>query len=712
MPKIKFDFSNIPTFYEFYKLLGEASLFNPKEDAVSKVGDNKEDTLTHSIVRTLISAAELQTQLKQRSPNGKALLVKGSPGQGKTTIIQKYYETLARESGLEFTTSTDDFFNKLLIKYRNDENFKTDVREILSSQYEDSDENTLETIRNLPLKTITGIQTAIRALIKMPVDETLQSFFDRYINDHFFIFNITSDRNERDFFSGQSNITGERSPIDKSSKFYSVSLNTIWTPYLISGINGALFVDEITRIANQMPEALNALALLITERQVASSKISDNIFIVSAGNFGKAEMDEYTKPIGDALLQRFDTFELSVTVDDFYDYIQKKYSIYKNKDASKIQIPKNFSKTKLGKQEIKPDIYLESGKCAYEIFEYLITTQPELFLEDKRINLADKSSPKYEKQRYTRTGIENIKKTEPNRVLDSDYLERRSEVNTDGETTQSASREAIKLESSNRLLEQSFQDIICVIYNHIESISAKNENNLDAYSKFKNEKEEAMKRAAGAGSPAWGSAIYDIFKYGNYNPITFRNIISRQYKKVNVEKLAEVFSAKKWTSHLKSDYQGQDLGAVDFEPFKDSYNIDSTSIDTIMDFCIIINSFRHYFGNSGSTISNANKRFIVLMDDIKGNTDESKKKYITFILDYCFKYRPSDGIFLLRDLTNKIPKTGADGDEFTEELQNVLRGRKNGISDAQIAQAEMASQGMKYEGELPKDEEDEKDVKI
>ena len=710
MPKVRFESSNIPTFYEFYKLLGEASPFNPKQFGRSIPAGMGEANLASSIARSLVSASELKTLLGKMSPQNN-LMVKGSPGQGKSTIITQYFKTLASESNLEFAESTEDFFIKLVNRYRNDENFKSEIREILLSQYEDiSDENIIENIKNLPLKTVEGMQTAIRALVKIPVDDTLQSFFDRYINSKFFIFNVTSDRDERDFFSGQSNITGERSRIDKSSKYYSISVNSSWCPYFISKINGALFIDEVTRMAFSMPEALNAVSLLLTERKVGSSKISDNIFAVAAGNFSKAELGKFTANVGDAFKQRFTPVELSVTVDDFYDYLKSKYSVYKTMDASKIHIPKNWKNVEgLGEIEIdSPETFLQAGKAAYEILEYLITTKPELFLEDKRVAIeSNEKSPRYKQQRLTRRGVEIIKKdpSEKDRVK-GNYLQKKSDIGAVG-GDEDAEIEMMKLESANRMIEKGMGslELIGACYYQIKAGEARQQGDSDSEAKFLDESDGHVQLLIGKGSPTWRLAIDKIFFEGDYSPLTFRNLISRQYKKIDGSKLADVFSSKTWEKQLDPEYKGEGLPDMEYDDFETSYNSDSTSMDTMMDFSILVNSYKQYFGGKEIN-SNQKRQFVTMMYNIKGSSDESKKKYITFVLDYCFKYRPSDAMFLLGRLMNRLPLSGKEegAEEFNSQLLKVLQGRKNGISDAQIAQAEMAAQGMEYKGQLPEEE--------
>jgi hypothetical protein len=710
MSKIRFESNNIPTFYEFYKLLGEASPFNPKQFGRSMPSGMGEANLASSIARSLVSASELKTLLGQMSPQNN-LMVKGSPGQGKSTIIKQYFKTLAAQSGLEFADGSNDFFVKLVREYGDDERFKSDVRKVLSSAYEGSrDEGPLESINALQLKTISGMEAAIRSLVRMPVDDMIQSFFDRYINNKFFIFNVLSDRNERDFFAGQSNITGERSPIDRSSGYYGISVNKAWSPYFISKINGALFIDEVTRMAYSMPEALNAVSLLLTEREVGNSKVSDNIFAVAAGNFSKAELGKFTANVGDAFKQRFTPVELSVTVDDYYDYLKSKYSMYKTMDASKIKIPKNWTGTSLGQSEIESETFLQAGKAAYEVLEYLITTKPELFLEDKRISIeSDKTSPRYAQQKLTRKGIEKIKQdpSEKERIK-GDYLQRRSDVGAVG-GDEDAEIEMAKLESANRMIEKSIgeMELIGACYYQIKAGQAKQEGDSTAMNQFLGRSNSFLQTLVGKGSPSWRLAIDKIFIEGDYNPLTFRNLISRQYKQIDQNKLADVFSTKSWEKQLSPEYSGENLPDITYEDFEASYNADSTSKETIMDFAILVNSYKQYY-KSSPELSNIKRGFISMMDNIRGNTDDSKKKYITFVLDYCFKYRPSDAIFLLKGLLNRLPKAGEEGaEEFNSQLVEIVGKRKNQISDAQIAQAEMAEQGMKYEGELPKEEETE-----
>ena len=714
MPKVRFESSNIPTFYEFYKLLGEASPFNPKQFGRSIPSGMGEANLASSIARSLVSASELKTLLGQMSPQNN-LMVKGSPGQGKSTIIKQYFKSLASQSGLEFADGSNDFFVKLVKEYGDDENFKSDVRKVLASAFENNeDETPLENIKMLQLKTISGMEAAIRALVRMPVDDTVQSFFDRYINNKFFIFNVLSDRNERDFFAGQSNITGERSPIDKSSAYYGISVNKAWSPYFISKINGALFIDEVTRMAYSMPEALNAVSLLLTEREVGNSKVSDNIFAVAAGNFSKSELGKFTANVGDAFKQRFTPVELSVTVDDYYDYLKNKYSVYKTMDASKIKVPKNWTGTTLGKTEIEPETFLQAGRAAYEVLEYLITTKPELFLEDKRLNIeTDKSSPRYGQQKLTRKGVEKIKQDPSERErVKGDYLQRRSDIGAVG-GDEDAEIEMAKLESANRMIEKSIgeMELIGACYYQIKAGQAKEQGDSGAMNQFLNRSNSFLQTLVGKGSPSWRLAIDKIFIEGDYNPLTFRNLISRQYKKIDDSKLTDVFSTKTWEKQLDPEYAGENLPDITYEDFEASYNSDSTSMETMMDFAILVSSYKQYF-KSSPELSNIKRGFISMMDNIRGSSDESKKKYITFVLDYCFKHRPSDAMFLLKGLMNRLPKAGEEGaEEFNNQMLQVLQGRKNGISDAQIAQAEMAGQGMEYKGQLPEEEEEKEQVK-
>jgi hypothetical protein len=711
MAKIKFECSNIPTFYDFYKLLGEAPVFNPKRFGKPLPSSMAEANLESSIARSLVSASELKKILSHMSPQNN-LMVKGSPGQGKSTIIKEYFKTLAETSGLQFADGSEDFYAKLVTEYRDDERFKTDVKKVLSSAYEEAqDDVALENINALQLKTISGMETAIRSLVKLPLDNQVQSFFDRYINNKFFIYNVISDRNERDYFAGQSNITGERSTIDKSASYYGISVNKAWAPYFISKIKGALFIDEVTRIAYSMPEALNAISLLLTERVLGNTRISDNIFAVAAGNFSRSEQGKFTANVGDAFKQRFSPVELSVTVDDFYEYLKSKYSKYKKMNASEIKIPKNWNLTELGNDNIEPEIFLQAGKAAYEVLEYLLTTKPELFLEDKRLTIeTDTSSPRYARQKLTRKGVERIKQdpSQAGRVKGDTYLQRRGDVGAIG-GDEEAEVEMAKLESANRMIEKSMgeMELIAACYFHIKAAQAEDENDTEAMYEYQDRYKRVLTLLYGKGSPSWQLAIDKIFIEGDYNPLTFRALISRQYKQIDASKLQDVFSTKTWEKQLSPEYAGENLPDIDYEDFKASYNSDSNSRETIMDFAILIKSYKQYF-EKNSQLSNIKRGFIVMMDDIRGNTDESKKKYISFVLDYCFKYRPEDAMFLLKNLMNRLPKAGEEGaEEFTADLQGALSGRKNGISDAEIAQAELAAQGMEYKGELPKDQEDE-----
>jgi len=209
----------------------------------------------------------------------------------------------------------------------------------------------------------------------------------------------------------------------------------------------------------------------------------------------------------------------------------------------------------------------------------------------------------------------------------------------------------------------------------------------------------SLQGARELGSQRWAQSVTDVFENFQYSNQTFRNLVSRAAKEI--ENPSSLFGEEDTKA-----YEGQfpkniadplakgkisELGGLKFQEFIREYrSTEQFTEDSpcLMDFAILVNTLRHYF-ETGTVNVAIQSRFKGLISEMKGTTDESKKKYVEFMLDYAFNFRPKDAFFLFAKimfLNSKVDRTQKS--EFEDFLRS-LQSRENYVSDEEIAAAEL-----------------------
>lgn len=756
-------FSNFYSFYEEYQQKPLRSfLFSESDDEDEpKFGglstgksldvdpESEEHNTNANLAAQLISSSDLKRILDKTNPK-QYLLIKGSPGQGKSTIIEKFYKQYAESKGLIFCNSSEDFYKNIMRMYKSDspkkENaFLSECKNFIKT-LQDQDVSH-EVIDRLTINSVQDTQKVFRELIKVDTnDSKFVQFCNKYISSKFFISYMVTDSNEATFFTGQENITGKISKVTGETETYSKAFNEMLIPMYIPNIEILFFVDEITRIASSYTSSVNALNAILTSRKMFGKEFSDSVRFIMAGNFGKSEMGEYTRQLGEATAQRVIPLELSVNPDDFYEYFKNRYVDFKE---GRVPSPGKFSEfgknilggeenlekeriqTSKGSENEKLDVnkWNTSCKMAYNMMDAVIRYFPHLFMEDKKLIISSEEEDETGRHTLSRRGLETMTKRQKDSRFDqSTGLLKSPEDFDPTEQGDRSRREATSEYSSNRRLDSAMNSGILVqcMYYYLTVMDynkqLKSDIPMSQQMELKRKKGEAMLDyqqsvtvLLGLGSVYWKKAMNDVLNGTAQILRTLKERISRSYKPISKEDKERIFGL---TS--EGDIEAQ------LDPLRDKNDIAKknelidVAVDEIVEnqnpkermkiFATLINSLKTYYPPTSKSFNEIRRRVVApLVHGIRGNTEESKNNYIKFMLDYIFIERPSDAWYLINTLLNITPKD--DGDEKTAFMQipALLKSRENRLTDSEISAYELSHKYEKPENsETPPSDEEER----
>ena len=177
--------------------------------------------------------------------------------------------------------------------------------------------------------------------------------------------------------------------------------------------------------------------------------------------------------------------------------------------------------------------------------------------------------------------------------------------------------------------------------------------------------------------------------------------IGRNYKEITDQEKSRIFGKGKQfdsTRNLETQFSDEQdpMHDIAYDEFISAYHSDTPpSPDVFMDFAILVNKYRHQHGDELLSDTETGELKKVLRE-LRGTEPDSIKKYIVFMLDFIFEYRPKDGLYLIDKVMSIIPHGEAGIEEFYYQLKEILSQRRNKISDEQLAAAELEYKGEVY----------------
>ena len=758
---VNFITSNLPDFYNFYKILGEAEvgsaqdIFKRQQAAYAKLKTQQKqktggDVKITSEANRIVTISRMKQQISGMSA-GTVLCIQGSPGQGKTQGINQVFQSQSKKYGKTAVLSTQ-LFDQLAQDYGDDdEGFGMDLKKlckiITSGNKTPKETGALHVdAASQDIKNAAHLFNLLRVLIKGQrgyYSNQVADFFEKYIINKYYIYNEFSPDEDTETLAGMSSLLADENPLDGSRDSYSAAIKgRKWYPFMILNSDGAMFFDEITRFP---PKTRGSLITFLTTDDGHGNRmllqqypVSGHLRIVAAGNFkNTAEAQALPK----ALQGRMEFRDLNVTPDDFYEFFTKKFSKFSNissipesaipdvwselrEDLLSLESdelsPEQQRREQMVKrlldrfstvEKIDPNIFRTAATMAFDKFKWLVYNRPQLFMEDKSFPLSyeqEGEEQEGEDLSLTRKGFYNIKQ-DPSQKDRIDTARGILKSMMDDEASLSENPEedekaCVRHYSQNRLLLRSFVMYFIpmeyVMQLRIQAAMSDEEGGEEGFPharEYNDLYRNSLQGARELGSQRWAQSVTDVFENFHYSNQTFRNLVSRASKEI--QDPASLFGSEDTGAYSqafsKDDALAKgkinELGGLKFQEFIREYrSTEQFTEDSpcLMDFAILVNSLKYYFETK--TVNTAiQSRFKGMISEMKGTTDESKKKYVEFMLDYAFNFRPKDAFFLFTKimfLNSKVDRTQkADFEDFLRSLQS----RENYVTDEEIAAAEL-----------------------
>jgi hypothetical protein len=745
--------SNLPDFYNFYKILNEVDLSKQEEEERESDVFNIPRDAKVSVADLIISLNEMKDQIKLTTPD-QIICIKGAAGQGKTEGVIQTFEEIAASKNKKIIKTTS-FWGEFAGDHAEDKQFEIDFKQLAAKIAFGDVEKTpkenpkLADLKMANIKSADTVFNLLRILIAEQYNPAytheIKDFFEKYITKKYYVYAEMEPGEDVETFIGLPSLISTENPYTGSKDVYEISIKGAkWYPLMIFGMEGGIFFDEITRYRQDVLDSFTTFftsdnpkdpgGKMLLQKFPVSSKVK----IVCAGNFGKGYN---VSTLDQAMQGRMIFLDLNVTPDDFYSYVLKTFDRYESSNVDELPdefIPKKWdelgAKIKLLSRNlnrlqtssdalhefqlpIDPELYKTAAAVAFDKFKWIIRTRPELFMEDKNYSLSlikheeNKSETAGRANPLLQRGYYNIAKNPEalaQRKQQKNVLSNLFSVSEIDAQRQTASEEAYKLVSQNRQMFAAFaRFFIPAQYAKTALIEARKKN-LDVDVKYYTTLFNSSIRAAKAqGSPDWMQAVSDVLeKKGIYTAETFRSVISRYnvppenaqslFDKVEPYEPTEEHFPKKGD---EVDFKKTILGGLQYEELIREYKLSNNFNEDskfVMDFCILMNSLKYYFNEKSSLANDTIKSTRMgLISKIKGDSDESKKKFVEFMLDYCFMYRPKDAAFVLLRVMDLTVHIDAQQRRVFESFTKQLSTRQNHITDEEIAAAEFKVKAQK-----------------
>jgi hypothetical protein len=374
------------------------------------------------------------------------------------------------------------------------------------------------------------------------------------------------------------------------------------------------------------------------------------------------------------------------------------------------QMVKNLLDRFSNVEKIDPNVFRTAATMAFDKFKWLIYNRPQLFMEDKSFPLSfeqEGEEQEGEDLSLTRKGFYNIRQDPSQKDrIDAARGILRSMMDDEAslsENPEEDEKACVRHYSQNRLLMRSFVMYFIpmeyVMQLRIQAAMSEegDEEGFPHAREYNDLYRNSLQGARELGSQRWAQSVTDVFENFQYSNQTFRNLVSRAAKEISDP--SSLFGAEdtgKYAEAFPKDdalAKGKihELGGLKFQEFIREYrSTDQFSEDSecVLDFAILVNSLKYYFETKAVNTA-IQSRFKGMIAEMKGNTEESKKKYVEFMLDYAFNFRPKDAFFLFTKimfLNSKVDRTQkAEFENFLRSLQS----RENYVTDEEIAAAEL-----------------------